>query len=97
MARIYINPNLTKRTATLLRQFQIDHPDEQYPMLACANVIIAQSKENGIEVDVEELTLRYYRAAKRLGWDVVKSRGAIYENGLQVWNTYGNSEKEAAN
>lgn len=71
--RVYINPDVVNVTAKMLEHYKNDHPDSKTPMAdACA-------KEG------ESERRRYVRAAQRLHWNVVRTQGHVYENGVKVW------------
>lgn len=71
--RLYLNPAVVNVTAEILEHYKKTHPNTRTPMAdACAQ-------------EAESERPRYVRAARRLHWNVVRSKGHVYENGLQVW------------
>lgn len=69
----YINPRLIRATAENLKVYAAEHPESKTPMAeACANIPTCDRE-------------RFVRAARRLGWNVCKTAGHIYENGFFVW------------
>lgn len=56
-----------------LRKFKKEHPFER-----------AALKHVARELDKESRNV-YVTAARRLGWNVVRSYGHVYENGLIIW------------
>lgn len=73
--RNYINPLVVRATMAVLEDFRQTHPESKTPMAD----MFRQFNEP------ESERQRYVRAAKRLGWNIVKTRGHIYENGFFVW------------
>ena len=73
--RIYINPTIVAKTISVLTSYRDTHPFAKTPMADVFN------ERNEPESEHQ----RYYRAAKRLGWNVTKSQGHIYENGYFIW------------
>ena len=71
--RIYINETVVKTTMEILKTFKARHPQCVLPMYEAA----AEHPESERP--------RFVRAAKRLGWNVTKSKGHVYENGYFVW------------
>lgn len=69
----YINPKVIKGTMEVLRAYKESHQDDATPLISvCA-------KERASE------RARFVRAAQRLGWNVTRSQGKIYENGVLAW------------
>lgn len=76
MGYTYINPSIVAATMELLQEYKKKHPHDKTPMAnACAEEPVTGSYTQQ----------RYTRAAQRLGWPVVRSRGHVYENGILVW------------
>lgn len=92
---IYVNTHAVKATAEWLREYRNDHGQSKTPMADAFMAEAQMQEERGVKVNFTELTTRYYRAAKRLGWKVTRSKGILYENGVAVWNTNGRCEKAA--
>ena len=71
--RNYINPRVIVGTMMVLERYKAEHPQDKTPMAnACAG-------------DTQEQKARYVRAAQRLRWNVVRSKGHVYENGVLLW------------
>lgn len=71
--RNYINPSVVNVTAEQLERYKKNHPHTNTPMAdMCAN-------------EPESERARYVRAAQRLHWNVVRTQGKVYENGVLVW------------
>ena len=71
--RNYINPSVVNVTAEQLERYKKNHPNSRTPMAdMCAN-------------EPESERPRYVRAAQRLHWNVIRTQGHVYENGLLVW------------
>jgi len=71
--RNYINPKVITGTMEVLEKYKAAHPNDTTPLAnACAG---EPATERG----------RYVRAAQRLGWNVVRSHGHVYENGTLIW------------
>ena len=69
----YINPAVVEGTMKLLVKYRAANPKSNTPMAdACADVPMDERK-------------RFVRAAQRLRWNVVRSNGHVYENGVMVW------------
>lgn len=69
----YINPKVISGTMEVLERYKAMHPQDKTPMAsACAG-------------ETKEQKARYVRAAQRLGWNVVRSQGHVYENGTLIW------------
>lgn len=73
MSRKYINPSVIRATADLLLKFKEEHPTNHTPMGCAADRELPTERE------------RYYQAARKLGWNVRRSKGKTYENGYLVW------------
>ena len=73
MARNYINPKVVAATMEILKDYKDTHPDSVTPMADCCADIPAHDRA------------RFVRAAQRLGWNVTKTLGHIYENGYFAW------------
>ena len=69
----YINPAVVNVTAEQLERYKKNHPKSQTPMAdMCAGEPASERP-------------RYVRAAQRLHWNVVRTQGKVYENGVLVW------------
>lgn len=69
----YINPKLIAAAADVLSDYKKKNPASEMPMAeVCANI-------------PENDRARYVRAARRLGWNVTKTLGRVYENGRLAW------------
>ena len=73
MARNYINPKVVAATMEILSDYKDTHPMSKTPMCECAANIPTTDRA------------RFVRAAQRLGWNVTKTLGHIYENGYFAW------------
>ena len=73
--RNYINPAVIEGTMRVLQEYWVQHPKAQTPMIDFVN---------GQKIDASERA-RFVRAAKRLGMNVTRSQGKIYENGVLAW------------
>ena len=71
--RNYINPRVIAGAMEVLEKYKAAHPQDKTPM---ANACAREPKEQ---------KPRYVRAAQRLGWNVVRSQGHVYENGVLLW------------
>lgn len=71
--RNYINPNVVEAAKEALVQYKHDHPREGMPLFALC-------KTNN-----EQTRAAFVRAAQRLGWNVTRSKGHVYENGQFIW------------
>lgn len=74
--RNYINPAVIEGTMLVLMKYQGEHTESATPMIDCFN---------SQKIDASERA-RFVRAAQRLGWNVTRSQGKIYENGVLAWN-----------
>lgn len=74
--RKYINPAVIEGTMLVLMQYQGEHTESKTPMADCVNSQKISADERA----------RFVRAAQRLRWNVVRSQGKIYENGVLVWS-----------
>lgn len=74
--RTYINPAVIEGTMRVLVGYQATHTETATPMIDCFN---------SQKIDASERP-RFVRAAQRLGWNVTRSQGKIYENGVLAWN-----------
>lgn len=71
--RAYINPKVVEGTMDVLQRYKEQHPQDNTPLInACAH---EPSSERP----------RFVRAAQRLGWNVTRTQGKIYENGVLAW------------
>lgn len=71
--RNYINPNIIKSAMAELETYQAANPAEKTPLYNVAY------KFN------EHTRAAYVRAAQRLKWNVTRTQGHVYENGLYLW------------
>lgn len=74
--RNYINPSVVHGTMRNLEAYAKAHPESKMPMTDAA-------KEFGVNTEYDRACLLC--AARRLGWDVHKTRGHVYENGFFAW------------
>ena len=71
--RNYINPSVVNVTTEQLERYKKNHPNTKTPMAdMCAR-------------EPESERPRYVRAAQRLHWNVIRTQGHVYENGMLVW------------
>ena len=71
--RLYINPTIVELTMKKLERYAQQHQDARTPMAdACA-------------LEGESERSRFVRAAQRLHWNVTRTQGHVYENGVRVW------------
>ncbi len=73
--RGYINPAVVKATAERLTEYKKKHRDSKTPMADYWTVAAIKPEDRA----------RFVRAAQQLGWNVVRSQGNVYENGVLVW------------
>ena len=73
--RTYINPRVIEGTMRVLVGYQATHTETMTPMTDCFN---------SQKLDASERA-RFVRAAQRLGWNVTRTQGKIYENGVLAW------------
>ena len=77
--RNYINPSVIRATAQLLKEYKHAHPKSATPMIDAI-------KEFATRPETTEYDrARFLSAARMLGWNVCKTRGHVYENGLFAW------------
>lgn len=69
----YINPRVIADAMQVLQAAKASDPREPLVLFKAAK------NEN------EETRAAYVRAAQRLGWNVVRSKGHVYENGKFIW------------
>lgn len=73
--RNYINPSVVNATAEMLERYKKNHPNSRTPMRdMCAGEPASER-------------LRFVRAAQRLHWNVTRTQGKVYENGVLVWES----------
>ena len=77
--KIYVNPKLQTQTVALLKEFKTKHPNSKTPMADAY-----AETPNVSQAD----TVRFMRAARALGWKVVRYRGGYYENGVHIWQQF---------
>lgn len=70
---IYINPNVVASAMKRLEEYKKENPMAKMPLFEVAKDEPQQSRA------------AYVRAAQRLKWNVVRTRGHVYENGYFVW------------
>lgn len=75
-AKIYIGAGVLKQTKELLERFKENNPSSTTPMADAFRLY-------GCDGDYDRS--RYFRAARQLGWNVVRQGGAYFENGFHVW------------
>lgn len=73
--RTYINPRVIEGTMNVLHDYWAQHMTSKTPMTDCVNSQKIPASERP----------RFVRAAQRLGWNVTRSQGKIYENGVLAW------------
>lgn len=71
--RNYINPRVVENAMDVLREAKAADPREQL-------VLFKTAKDGN-----SDTRAAYVRAAQRLGWNVVRSKGHVYENGQFLW------------
>lgn len=71
--RNYINPRVVQNAMSVLVGAKVKDPREPLILFKVAK------DEN------DETRAAYVRAAQRLGWNVVRSKGHVYENGRFIW------------
>lgn len=71
--RSYIHPRVVENAMDVLKAAKAADPREQLVLFKTAR------NEN------DETRAAYTRAAQRLGWNVVRSKGHVYENGKFIW------------
>lgn len=69
----YINPAIIIATMSTLTAYKEKNPSVELPMYECC------------KAEPEQERWKYVRAAQRLKWNVVRSRGHVYENGKLLW------------
>lgn len=73
--RNYLNNKIVRLTMELLSDYKNAHPESKTPLHDAVRDLDQPESERP----------RFALAAKRLGWNVTKSQGHIYENGLFIW------------
>lgn len=71
--RNYINPALIANAMRVLQTHNVSNPDDKTPLFTVA------------KNEPETSRAAYVRAAQRLGWNVTRTRGHVYENGFFIW------------
>lgn len=71
--RNYIHPRIVENAMDVLKKAKAADPRE--PLVLFKTV----------KDDNEGTRAAYVRAAQRLGWNVVRSKGHVYENGQFLW------------
>lgn len=69
----YINPKLVEAAMRALQDFKKENPGTLLPLFALCKSADVRTREI------------FVRAAQRLKWNVVRSRGHVYENGQFIW------------
>lgn len=69
----YINPRIVSQAANTLQWYKENYPESKTPLFDC-----------GKDKDADTRAA-FVRAAQRLKWAVVRSKGHVYENGLFLW------------
>ena len=69
----YINPMVIKAAMAELEAYQAANPNEKTPLF------------NVAERFNDDTRAAYVRAAKRLKWNVIRTKGHVYENGFYLW------------
>lgn len=71
--RNYINPALIANAMRVLETHKVSNPDDKTPLFTVA------------KNEPETNRAAYVRAAQRLGWNVTRTKGHVYENGFFLW------------
>lgn len=71
--RNYINPTVIKNAMNVLRSYSFSNPNCKTPLFEVA------------KDEPEQSRAAYVRAAQRLGWNVTRTKGHVYENGFFIW------------
>lgn len=84
------NKKETAQISAMLVLFKAMRSQDGYcttltPMRDCFN----ERVKDGTIQDTPEMREKYLRTARYLGWEVRKTKGIIYENGVAVWSTVG--------
>ena len=69
----YINPLIVSQAANTLQLYKKTHPESKTPLFDFVKDKDADTRA------------AFVRAAQRLKWAVVRSKGHVYENGLFLW------------
>ena len=69
----YINPAVIIAAMQVLKEYKENHPESQTPLF------------NVCKTSDEHTRAVFTRAAQRLKWNVVRTRGHVYENGQFIW------------
>ena len=73
MSKKYINPCLILDAMNTLEQYTAQHPNDKTPLGSVA------------KNEPELSRAAYVCAARRLGWNITKTRGHVYENGYYIF------------
>lgn len=71
--RNYINPALITNAMHVLHAHRVSSPYDKTPLFTVA------------KDEPETNRAAYVRAAQRLGWNVTRTKGHVYENGFFLW------------
>lgn len=71
--RNYINPAVIKAAMQVLQDYVEKHPESTMPLYETC------------KTSDERTRTSFVRAAQRLKWKVVRTRGHVYENGQFIW------------
>lgn len=84
-----IHTKMTKSRVALMAQalttYKITHDTTQTPL----RDFVDEVTNGGAMVGSAETRNNYLLVARMLGWNVRKSHGYAYENGVQIWSTVG--------
>lgn len=69
----YINPKLVEAAMKALQDYKQENPQSLLPLFSLCKSTDVRTREI------------FVRAAQRLKWNVVRSRGHVYENGQFIW------------
>ena len=69
----YINPAVIEAAMDVLQEHKKRHPESATPLCDLCKTSDAHTRAV------------FVRAAQRLKWNVVRTRGHVYENGMLIW------------
>ena len=69
----YINPAVVNAAMQVLKEYKEQHPESKTPL------------SDVCKTSDEHTRAAFVRAAQRLKFKVVRTRGHVYENGLFLW------------
>lgn len=70
---MYINPAVVNAAMQVLKEHKEQHPESKTPLFDVC------------KTSDEHTRIVFVRAAQRLKFNVVRTRGHVYENGLFLW------------